>query len=285
MKKLLLRSEQRKYFSLKSEVACSLFPSPTIRCLCLLFVVLLLAADFSTASSAASGDCNKRALPAGASIQEQATLLKNSQSALRVGEPDSYSLREARNVSCSRLLRNFDRFSASIYRGGQPVLSSSSETQKMDGISLLRAIGVTDIINLRGKSKNDFEQERARSNAESITFHSIPLPSLDFGLPGMGKKLSKHVDDVARAVALAQKLEADGRVVYIHCSHGADRTGVVVAMMRLLDGATLKTAMAEAEDHSISVFQNGMRDFIERYADADRLKEFRNLVEEEKKSL
>jgi hypothetical protein len=53
---------------------------------------------------------------------------------------------------------------------------------------------------------------------------------------------------------------------------------VIIAMLRLLDGASLDVAMSEAHDHSMSVFQMGMRRFIKRHAQPERLAQLRRLV-------
>jgi protein-tyrosine phosphatase len=225
----------------------------------------------------------------GAPLQSQLVVLKKIATASE-GDVNVYRSRELRRMPCTlasadkTLLPNFDHVEGGVYRGGQPFLRVSSDQTRRDGISLLAEMGVTDIIDLREVSKDSdpsqhpVYRERDRSAEEGIKFHSVPLQSLDLGLPFFGTSFDKSEPCVACVVALIQRLEKDGRVIYVHCAHGADRTGVVFAMLRLLGGARADVALAEADDHSFSRFQRGMRHFISRYKEPERLEEFRRLV-------
>ena len=228
------------------------------------------------AASAASYNIQQHELPIDVF---PAAILQNLIPAWSINEPQLYRTRKARRVPRVSLLRNFDRVSQNVYRGGQPqLISSAVEASKPDGIALLRAMGVTDLIDLRGPSPERTARQRARCKRENITYHVVPLPSLDLGLPLFNGDLAEHLRDVAQAVALIKRLENSNRVVYVHCAKGADRTSVVIAMLRLLDGASLDVAMSEADDHSLSFFQKGMRRFIKRHARPNRLAQLRQLV-------
>ena len=245
-------------------------------------VVLVMTASTASPLRAApfTSDGGSRLEPSiTVSIAAQAAALRNVIPAWSISEPQLYRTREARRVPRVLLLHNFDRVSQKLYRGGQPQLSSSStEASKQDGITLLRAMGVTDLIDLREPSPERTARERARCASENISYHAVPLPSLDLGLPIFNGNFAEHLHDVAQVVALIKQLEDSSRVIYVHCAKGADRTGVVVAMLRLLDGASLDVAMSEAHDHSLSIFQRGMRRFIERHAQPKRLARLRQLV-------
>jgi protein-tyrosine phosphatase len=223
-----------------------------------------------------ASDCGKRPLPSSASLKDAATALKGVAPSWNKEKPGEYSSREARQVPCIRWLPEFDRVSSGLFRGAQPVMTADFSGE--DGITLLRQMGVTDIVDLREYSEVEVH-ERVRAIEERVAFHNIPLPSFDTGLPLLGGKLASHIDCIAAAVSLIQRLEQAGHTVYVHCSHGQDRTGVVIAMARLLEGAPLQTAMAEAKDHSLSRFQRGMKRFIEENASSERLAAFRILVD------
>lgn len=253
-------------------------------------IIIALALIIISSGAAYGDDCEKLNLAAGVALQTQTGALKRIATASE-SDVHVYRSREARQMPCSlvaydrTLLPNFDHVTERVYRGGQPYLRATSDQSTTDGIRLLSVLGVTDIIDLREVSKDSdptkhpVNRERDRSREEGINFHSIPLQSLDLGLPFFGKSFEKSEPDVACAVALIQQLEKSGRVVYVHCAHGADRTGVVFAMLRLLGGAPSGVAMMEANDHSFSRFQRGMRHFINRYQEPARLEEFRRLVD------
>jgi protein tyrosine/serine phosphatase len=252
-------------------------------------VIIALALVVVSSAATYGGGCEKRTFTEGISLRAQTDALKKVSLASE-HDPQIYRSRVERNMPCSLamddrvLLPNFDHVTKNVYRGGQPFLRSSKDQSAFDGLTLLRELGVTDIIALRGmsdgsdQSKHPISIERRRSVEEGISFHSIPLLSWDFGISLFSKSFSESEPDVACAVALILKLKREGRVIYVHCKHGADRTTVVFAMLRLLEGAPVEVAMMEAEDHSFSSFQRGMRNFISRYKEPVRLEEFRRQV-------
>ncbi len=92
--------------------------------------------------------------------------------------------------------RNVDQF----FIGGMP---------SVDDIDELSMLGVTSIISLHRLSK---EQKR-RARALGIKLYSFPL-----------RTRLLHIDEI-----MAIMLKEPAHSVYIHCLHGADRTGAVAA--------------------------------------------------------
>ena len=258
--------------------------------LTLIIGLTLVAAPFSLASHAYVKGCDRGVLGS-VSSQALAEALKKVSPAISDTAPAVYHSRAERCVPSiialrsTRLLHNFDRAYVNVYRGAQPFLRNDPD-QSEDGISLLKAVGVTDVINLReprlgsAAPQHPVKREYDRCAATGMTFHSIPLTSFDIGLPLFGNKFGKHIEDVAYAVALVKWLKKNNRVVYVHCAEGADRTGTVIAMLRLLDGMPLDDVLREADEHSFSRFQRGMRKFIKQNASPDRIKNFSQLVNE-----
>jgi hypothetical protein len=260
----------------------------------LLIALMLITIPLRVASQSNEEGCVKREFSEGTTIEEQSAALRDLSTGWERNHPDVYTKRAKRSGSVCAvkvgqhlLLRNLDRVSLNVFRGAQPLMRDASKPTGEDGFTLLRAAGFTDIIDLRqSKNQKESAQDRVRLEEkrvveEGLKFYAIELPSLNFGIPLLSGKFSEHVSDVARAVRLMRALETQpDRKIFIHCSHGADRTGVVVAMSRLLDGAPLITVLDEADDHSFSRFQRGMRRFIQTYAQPERLAEFRRLVEE-----
>ena len=138
----------------------------------------------------------------------------------------------------------FCRVDDKIYRGEQPEIPA--------GIAELQRRGIKTIINLRGRDKNTAAEEQA-AQAAGITYVSQPLPAL-----------SAPTDAEVNAV-LAEIEKAEGPV-FLHCHHGEDRTGLIVACYRINHGWTYEQAMKEAKQHGISRLQFGMRRYIKKYA-------------------
>ena len=66
---------------------------------------------------------------------------------------------------------------------------------------------------------------------------------------------SPHIDKVREAVALLRESQAAGVKTYIHCLHGKDRTGYVVAAYRMLvHGWLYKYAKGEMLHHGFHLF-------------------------------
>ncbi len=138
----------------------------------------------------------------------------------------------------------FCRVDDKIYRGEQPRIPA--------GIEDLKRRGIKTIINLRGRDKNTAAEEKA-AQAAGITYISQPLPAL-----------SAPSDEAVNAV-LEEIKKAEGPV-FLHCQHGKDRTGLIVACYRINNGWTYEQAMREAKKRGISRLQFGMRRYIKKYA-------------------
>jgi protein tyrosine phosphatase (PTP) superfamily phosphohydrolase (DUF442 family) len=141
-------------------------------------------------------------------------------------------------------LPNFQKVSDRLYRGAQPVAG---------GIKMLVEIGVDTIVNLRGEN----EQTRAdRKEAEALGLRYYSLP--------MGGLSRPSDDQVERVLAIINAPE--NGTVFVHCKHGADRTGTVIACYRISqEGFTAVKARAEAKKYGMSWVQFGMKRYIGEY--------------------
>ena len=153
---------------------------------------------------------------------------------------------EARGVPVSHGITNFGRVNDHLYRGAQP------DAAGLDGLKIL---GVKTIICLR--MTNDlWRLEKDRAGSNGMTFINIPLKGL--GRPGDG--------EVARALAL---IENSPDPVFVHCEHGCDRTGALIACYRIAhDHWTATAAQKEADHYGMSSLERGMRRFIADFAAA-----------------
>lgn len=105
-------------------------------------------------------------------------------------------------------VKNLNRVTPQLYRSAQPDASGMRELEKL---------GVKTVINLR-----DLNDDKKEARGTKLRLHRVKMDAW-------------HIEDedVVRALALLRKKESGPFL--IHCHHGADRTGVVCAMFRLVE--------------------------------------------------
>jgi protein tyrosine phosphatase (PTP) superfamily phosphohydrolase (DUF442 family) len=118
------------------------------------------------------------------------------------------------------------------------------------GYSTLKAVGVKTVIDLRTT-----ENERQSVTAAGMTAIAIPIEMSSDGLK----------EKVDRVVALMA--DPANQPVYVHCRHGQDRTGIVVAAYRLRQqGWSQKDAETEMQAFGFNDVWVNFRKFIRRYS-------------------
>lgn len=103
-------------------------------------------------------------------------------------------------------LPNLHKVSDGLYRGAQP---------KKEGFDGLKKLGIKTIVNFRGSDK-DYEHIRGKG----FNYYYIPVNTLS---PDR-RKFERFLEIVSDP--------ANG-LVFVHCKHGADRTGAAVALYRI----------------------------------------------------
>lgn len=79
----------------------------------------------------------------------------------------------------------------------------------------------------KGETPKDVENERLTAEAYSIPYFNFPINSL--------RPLNKRAEaSIENALAVLYRNEINKTPVYIHCAHGADRTGLVIALYRVI---------------------------------------------------
>jgi hypothetical protein len=115
--------------------------------------------------------------------------------------------------------------SGKLYRGALPEDS---------GLKLLAQAGIRTVIDLQGgdrvlgipledgESAEDIADERESAAADQLGFISEPLSSMS-------------LDDDIRSIdrIVLEMAEPRNQPVYVHCRHGSDRTGLLVALYRV----------------------------------------------------
>ena len=109
-------------------------------------------------------------------------------------------------------VKNFHQIHDWLYRGAQPPMDSFAE---------LKSMGVKTVVNLRWR-KGPVDRERARVTELGMTFIHIPLNY--WTLPNRA-----NVDEFLEVLD-----KEELRPFFVHCLHGADRTGILFAMYRIL---------------------------------------------------
>lgn len=113
-----------------------------------------------------------------------------------------------KNVTIKRFIKYDDNF----YRGSKP-----SESQYKE----LADLGIKTVIDLRLNSKKKNEEIESLLNKYNIKFVSIPLhPSIP-----PTKKQTETFFSIINNPKMAP--------VYVHCTHGQDRTGIMSALYRV----------------------------------------------------
>lgn len=139
---------------------------------------------------------------------------------------------------------NFERVSPTLMRGGAPSFQALKE---------LKAAGVKTVVNLRGDGGASKKEERAAKEI-GLDYYNIPMGYSD---PNLAKVST--VLDIMRDPAK--------QPVYLHCMHGADRTGMMVGIHRILsDGWQFDKAYSEMRTHHFKPFLIPMRRTVQAFA-------------------
>ena len=148
-----------------------------------------------------------------------------------------------RGFAATNRVVNFGKVNDFLYRGGQPDLRAIQE---------LKALGVKSVINLR-MTNDVWAPEPALAAASSITYTNIPLNPL-------AAPTGAQVTSVLAAISSMPK------PVFIHCQHGCDRTGTIIALYRIReDRWPSSKALREAEAYGISPYEVEMRQLIKDF--------------------
>lgn len=137
-------------------------------------------------------------------------------------------------------LENAGRVAPGVYRGAQPGTG---------GYDTLKAMGIRTVIDMRTT-----ESEKRQVEAAGMKAIAVPIEMSRNGLR----------EKVDRVVALMA--DPANQPVYVHCRHGQDRTGIVVAAFRMKQqGWSLADAEAEMQAYGFNDVWVNFKKFIRQY--------------------
>ena len=129
-----------------------------------------------------------------------------------------------------------------LYRGGQP---------SADGIAWLKSMGIKTVLNLR-HYHGDTEKRQVES--AGLRYERIALGSSD----------APRAEQVARFLEIVR--DPSLRPLYVHCKHGVDRTGAMMAVYRMEEeGWSNPEAFAEMEFFDAHRIWQDLRNFVRAY--------------------
>ena len=137
-------------------------------------------------------------------------------------------------------IANFDKVDSHLYRGAQP---------NSHGLQHLHNLGVRTIINLRGAS-NSWAAEEDVADDLDMEYFNIPMSS--FFRPSKKTVLT-----------ILSIIEKSPSPVFVHCKHGCDRTGTIIACYRIKkEGWKSGKALNEARIFGMYRLEILMKSFV-----------------------
>jgi tyrosine-protein phosphatase SIW14 len=160
----------------------------------------------------------------------------------------SVTLSSALASSQNENLPNFQKVDDHVYRGAQPT---------NDGFKDIAERGIKIIVDLRDIGEHSQADEQKAVTDLGMRYVSIPMQ-------GMSTPKDKQI-----ATVLSLLNDVTSGPVFVHCKRGADRTGTVIALYRIIhDGWDSKRALSEAKSYGMSAFQGAMRHYVTGYETA-----------------
>ena len=149
-----------------------------------------------------------------------------------------------RGLPAQQGVLNFGKIGDGIYRGAEPDKTAVATLQKL---------GIKTIIDLR-KPSEVRKAEAFEARECGITYTNVPLP-------GLSRPTDAQVQNVLDLIDTLPK------PIFLHCKHGCDRTGTIIACYRIKhDRWTLEKAWEEAVQHGISWLERGMKAYVKDFA-------------------
>jgi tyrosine-protein phosphatase SIW14 len=143
---------------------------------------------------------------------------------------------------------HFIEVNTHLYRGGQPTPLA---------LESLAKLGIVTVLDLRPGGRRGAAEER-ETKALRMRYMSVPLN-------GLSAPSKEEIDQIMTVLQ-----DARNWPVFVHCQHGVDRTGTVVACYRIaFESWPNERAEKEAEDRGMRSMERGMKRFILNFHPAE----------------
>jgi tyrosine-protein phosphatase SIW14 len=150
---------------------------------------------------------------------------------------------EARGMPEQEGINNFGKVNERLYRGAQPDAAA---------IENLKRLGIKTIINLR-LTNDVWQSEATQAQANGMLYTNVPMQAV--GRP--------KDEQIRKVLGLIESLPGP---VFVHCEHGCDRTGTIIACFRIEhDQWSNERALEEAKRYGLSPLEWGMKSYIEDF--------------------
>jgi protein tyrosine phosphatase (PTP) superfamily phosphohydrolase (DUF442 family) len=161
--------------------------------------------------------------------------------ATRPAAPTTRPLVEPRNDIPG--LPNFAKVSDNLYRGAQPTA---------EGFAQLKKMGVKTVVNLRS-----FSSDRGKLKGTGLRYAHIYCKAW-------------HPEDEDTLEFLKIMSDPASHPVFVHCQQGADRTGCVVAVYRVVEqGWSMEDAVKEMHQFGFHPIWTHISDYLKRFDAAE----------------
>jgi protein tyrosine phosphatase (PTP) superfamily phosphohydrolase (DUF442 family) len=197
--------------------------------------ILLLAAAIAFPAQAQEGALLTRAqVDAKALVAASPVSVPGARS-----EPDDDADADPNDLS-REPLGNFHPVGAGIFRSAQP---------SPEGYPQLKKMGFKSILNLTGDAKDEIKRAGPEMTVVQVAMSGLKKPSFE------------EMDRALKALATAP------RPILVHCAHGKDRTGFVVAAWRVfMENMPIPKAVEEAHGYGCCFVMFGdLADYLRDY--------------------
>jgi protein tyrosine phosphatase (PTP) superfamily phosphohydrolase (DUF442 family) len=134
-------------------------------------------------------------------------------------------------------LKNFAKVSDVLYRGEQPTA---------EGFAALKKMGVKTVISLRA-----FHSDRSMLAGLGLYYNRMSIYTWDFR--------DEYVVNFLKLVTNPKY-----QPVFVHCQHGADRTGTMCAIYRTaVEGWSMSDAMSEMHNFGFHTIWSNLKKYLE----------------------
>jgi len=142
-------------------------------------------------------------------------------------------------------LPNFAKVSDVLYRGAQPA---------KEGLAELKKMGIKTIINLRS-----FHSDKDELKGLGLQYLNIECDAAD-------------IKEENAVIFLKVVTNSSNQPVFVHCQHGSDRTGLMVAIYRIyIQGWNKEDAIKESDNFGMHKIYKNIPEYIKNF-DIEKIK-------------